>query len=150
MLSQANLLEVAEIRKVDNGHVAGTTTITTSAVDMQGYEAVCFVADLGTVTDGCVLSLTAQDCATSGGSYATIVDQAGNNVASSATASGSSNTVLATDIVRPQKRYVEGVLARGTQNAAVNTILAILYRAKAEPVKQGTTVLASYNGAATS
>ena len=58
--------------------------------------------------------------------------------------------MLATDIVRPQKRYVEGVLARGTQNAAVNTILAILYRAKAEPVKQGTTVLASYNGAATS
>lgn len=149
MLSQANFLEVAEIRKVSNGAAAGTSAVTTSAVDMQGYEAVCFVADLGTVTDGSVLSLTAQDCATSGGTYTTLVDQAGNNMASSFTALGSSNTVLATDVVRPQKRYVEGVLARTTQNAVVNTILAILYRAKTEPVKQGTTVLASYNGAAT-
>jgi hypothetical protein len=146
MLGNANLLEIAEIRKIDNGHVAGTTTITPTSIDMSGFDAIAVIADLGTVTDNCVLNLKLQSGAKSDGTDAAdMKDPAGNVVGTgNLTAATSSNTMLAVDATRPNQKYVTPVLARGTQNAVINTMLAILYRAKAVlPVAQGTTVLKS-------
>lgn len=145
MLANANLLEIAEVRKIDNGHVAGQTTITPTSIKMDGYDGIAVIVDLGTVTDGCVLNLKLQEGSASNGSDAAdLKDPAGNVIGTgNITAATNSNQLLMTDVARPAKEYVTVVFARGTQNAVINTMLAILYRAKQLPVTQGTTVIKS-------
>ncbi len=128
------------ITKISNGAGAGTTDVVSSVLDMAGYDSVLFVADLGTVTDGSVLQLKPSENdanSTSGGTALT-----GGNTPS-VTASGNSNSVLASEVIRPAKRYVFCTLSRGTQNAVVNTLLAIQYKAKAVPVTQPASLIAS-------
>jgi hypothetical protein len=135
-----NLLTDTKVVKVSNGAGAGTTAVTGSHVDMTGYDGVLFLADLGTVTDNCVLSLKAQD-----GALANDSDQADISGATTGnlTASGNSNSLVLLDLVLPQKRYVRPVLGRTTQNAVVNTILAILYRAAGKPTVADASVILS-------
>ncbi|HEY2250914.1 MAG TPA: hypothetical protein VGH74_07620 [Planctomycetaceae bacterium] len=145
MLGNVNLLEIAEIRKIDNGHAAGTTTITPTSIDMSGFDAIAVVVDLGAVTDGSVMDLKLQSGAASNGSDAAdMKDAAGNVLHAGLTGATSSNAMIAVDATRPNQRYVTAVFARGTQNAVINTMIAILYRFRnSAPVAQGATVLAS-------
>lgn len=132
--------EVVKTIKAHNGASAGTTAQTTSAIDMQGYDGVRFIADLGTVVDASVLTLTvyANDSnAASGGTAIT------NGASASVTASTSSNTLMIVDVMQPSKRYVYATLTRTTQNATLNTIICELYRAKSAAITQDTTVLTS-------
>lgn len=140
MLGSCGLLELAEVRVVGNAVSAGTSTQTLASIDMSGYDAIAVVCSLGTVTDACILNLKLQTGAQSNGSDAADITGA---TTGNITASSSSNKVLAVDVVRPTGRYVTTVLARGTQNAAINCFLAFLYRAKSVPVTQGSTVLGS-------
>lgn len=140
MLGNNGLLELAEIRHVGNAVSAGTSTQTLTSIDMSGYDAITVACDLGTVTDGSVLNLKLQTGAQSNGSDAADVTGA---TTGNITASTSSNKILAVDLIRPTGRYVTAVLARGTQNAAINCFVALLYRAKSVPVTQGSTVLGS-------
>ena len=143
MLGNNQLLELVEVRKVHNGASAGQTTITPTPIDMAGFDGIAVLADLGTVTDACVLNLKLQQGDQSGGGDAAdILDPAGNVVGTgNITAASDSNKILAVDVVRPTGRYVTPVLARGTQNAVVNTIIALLYRSKEPtPVTQGATI----------
>jgi hypothetical protein len=139
-MSLANLLTDTKVVKVNSGAAAGQTAVTATHVDMTGFDGVMFIADLGTVTDGCVLSLKAQD-----GALANDSDQADISGAATAnfTAATSSNTAIVLDVVLPQKQFVRCVLSRTTQNAVVNTILAILYRAKTKPAAVDASVIAT-------
>jgi hypothetical protein len=112
---------------------------------MLGYDAIQVICDLGTVTDGSVMDLKLQQGAASNGSDAAdMKDPAGNVIHAGFTGATSSNTVIAVDATKPSKRYVTVVFARATQNAVINTMIAILYRSSnALPVTQGATVLAS-------
>ena len=66
---------------------------------------------------------------------------------------GSANTVLEFDadsgkllrceVVTPRERYVRGVVVRGTENAVINSVIAIQRRGRAVPLTQSTTVSAS-------
>lgn len=142
-----NLLKDCLIVKVSSGAAAGQTAVTGTHVDLGvsagplgGYDGVCFIADLGAVTDGSVLSLKAQD-----GALSNDTDQADITGATTATltAATSSNKLVVLDVLNPQKRYVRPVLGRTTQNAAVNTIIAILYRAKNRPAIADASVILS-------
>jgi hypothetical protein len=136
-----NLLKDCKFLVVKNAVAAGTTTQTTSTVDMAGYDAVTFIAELGTVTDDSVLTLKAQDGTDSGGSGAADITGA---TTAAFTAATSSNTMIVLDVIAPQARYVTAVLTRATQNAAINCIIAILHRSKSRPVTQSAThVIAS-------
>jgi hypothetical protein len=136
----ANLLTDTKVVKVHNGAGAGTSAQTSTHVDMTGFDGVMFIADLGTVTDNCVLTLKAQD-----GAKSDNTDQADISGATTAafTAATSSNTAIVLDVVEPQKQYVRAVLGRTTQNAVLNTIIAILYRAKSKPTAVDASVIAS-------
>ncbi len=124
---------------------AGTSQQTGTAVDMsgadlnaqEGFDAVCFVCVLNTVVDGCVLSIAAKEADDSG--LSTNVNTVTGSTSATFTASGSSNTLLVCDVVRPKQRYVAPVINRTTQNATIGGVIAIRYRAR----KLGITQLAA-------
>jgi hypothetical protein len=142
-----NLLPDIQITQVSNGAAAGTSEVDSSILDMSGYDGVMFVASLATVVDACVLTLTPQD---------NTLNQTGGMTAITGitaptfTASTSSNTLMVVDVYRPQSRYVRAAFTRTAQNATLNNIVAIQYKASKKPTTQGTTVLASAFGPASS
>jgi hypothetical protein len=80
-----DLSKECKFARIFNAQGAGTTTLTSSAFDLQGqsqaglagaaanaktgFDAVCIVIAVGTATATTVLTINVQDCATSGGSY---------------------------------------------------------------------------------
>jgi len=135
---EMSLLKNVEIVKCLNYTAAGTSdTLSGAILDMQGHDGVCFVAALGDITSGAVLTLAAQDGAASNLSDAAAITGAG---ALTAGASDYDNKLLVLDVYRPKKRYIRATLARATQNAVVENIVALLYNVKSKPVTQGSTV----------
>jgi hypothetical protein len=153
MLGSAQLLEVADIRRVAGATAAGTTTLT-NTVDMKGFDAIAYIVVVSGIVNGAQPVLTMQDGAASNGSdAATMTDANGSNIATAAVTLGASPTtgLIIGDVVRPEKRYVTGSLARATQNIAVDAVIAVLYRARAElPPTPATAYLASLNKLAAS
>jgi hypothetical protein len=125
------LLESVLTSKVHNGATAGTTLQTTSATDTAGYDGIVFIADFAGVTDGSVITLTPLTATVSTTSGGTAVSNATN---AAFTASTSSNSIIACDVIKPANRYVYATVGRTTQNAVLNTVIAQLYRARNLPV----------------
>jgi hypothetical protein len=125
---------------VNTGATAAQTAVTSSAVDMAGFDAISFVATLAAVTDTSVLTLTVYENATNSNSGGTAISGAATTPF---TASTSSNTALIVDVIRPSKRYTYCTLTRTTANAVVSNIVSIQYRSKSLPVSQGSAIIAS-------
>lgn len=136
-----NLLKNCKIMQIQNGSAAGTTAVTSNTIDTAGYNAVCCIASLGTVTSGAVIQLNAQEGAQSGGGDATTIT--GGSTPSVTDAGTSSNKILITDVLRLTQRYFTANLTRTTQNVVVNCMIAILYQTDNIPVTLDTSVLAS-------
>jgi len=115
---------------------AAATTITSSAVDTAGFNECTFIVPLGTIVSGAVTSLKVQqssdDAATD-----TYDDLLGSN---QAIADTDDDKLKYVTIVRPQKRYLKCIVTRGTQNATIGGIIAILHRSRTRPVTQGANV----------
>lgn len=135
------LLPEISVSRVSNAAAAAQTDINGTAVDMQGWEGVTFVAALGDVTATSVLSMKAQQGAASNGSDGVDVTGSATN-AFTAGASDADNKLLVVDVVNPTSRYVRPVLSRGTANAVVDGIIAIRYRGRKVPATADSTVLA--------
>ena len=133
-----------KITQVENSAAAGTTTLTSDILDMQGYDGVIFIADLGDVTDTSVLTLTGLVNATNDTTTPTSL---ANTATFTAGASDADHKLLFVDVgpgsFTQTDRYAYCTLARATANAVVDGIIAIQYRARSLPVTQGSTVLAS-------
>lgn len=113
---------------------AGTSAITSSAVDTAGFDGCLFIVPLGTIVAGAVTSLKVQQCDTSGGSYA---DLTGSN---QTIADTDDDKLLYVDVFRPREQFLKLVVSRATQNATIGGIIAILYNARNRPVTHGTGV----------
>jgi hypothetical protein len=111
---------------------AAATAINGNRVDMQGFEGVMFVCVTGAITSGAVTSIKAQQGNASSGTT-NLSDAADLAGTSQAIADDDDGQIFVIDINRPQKRYVRPVVGRATQNAVIQTCLAIQYgpRAKA-------------------
>jgi hypothetical protein len=136
-----NLIKDINVVRVQNAAAAGTTTLTSSVIDMTGYDGVVYVALLGDVTINSVLTLTAKENTINGttgtptsGPAATYTDADGTTA---------DNKMLVVDEYRPQKRYSYCTLARATANAAVDGIIAIQYRSTKKPSTLDASVIAS-------
>ncbi len=141
-----NLLEVITPVTIANPAAAGTSLITSSALDTAGYDGVQFIVSLGAVTDNCVLTLTPLVNATNSNSGGTAIT---NATTAAFTAATSSNTLIVSDVIKPSKRYVYCTLGRTTQNAVLNCIIAVLYRPRTIPtVQAAANVIASAIGGA--
>ncbi len=163
MAGYFNLLKSVKVIRVQDAAVAGTSDLTGTTVDTQGYDACMFVYGVGTLTSTQVTKLKCQSGTDSAGSGASDIQGS----ATAAMADGDSNKLLILDVVRPApgpstgttsypsgtnpspgfgggyvpNRYLTPVLDRGTANAVVDFGIAILYNTRKAPLAtQDTTV----------
>jgi hypothetical protein len=125
-----------------NAVAAGVTVQNGAVIDMSGFEGVIFVALLGALTATQVTALKAQTGNANDGSDA--ADITGAVTANMADAD--SNKILVLDVFRPQKRYVRGVVTRGTANAVIDGLLVIQYGAKSRPSVNDATTTSQTKG----
>lgn len=100
---------------------------TGAAVDMQGYDRVKFIYQLGGIVNGGSLSTWAVESAESNLGNATNVTNAENTsqqVALVNVTNTYNNTVQVLDIFRPQKRYVSVVVDAVTANITLMGVVA--------------------------
>lgn len=139
-----NFLVNNKLAVVEVAATAAQTALESDVVDMNGFDTVTFLALLGDVSDGSVLTLTIQHGALADGS-----DMANTGVAATFTA-GASNAdskILAVEGHHPTKRYCRARLTRTTANAVVGGIIAIQSNPKVAPVTQDASLIASDFGA---
>lgn len=133
-----NLLKNAAFETLANDQAAGQTTISSSVVDMAGYDSVCFITKLGTLDAGAVVGVKIQQGAASNLSDA--ADLADTNIAP---ADDDDDKLVLHDIHRPQERYLRVQVTRATADAEIDCILARKYNPKSAPVTQDTDHVAS-------
>lgn len=101
---------------------AGITPVTSEAVDTLGYTGVAFLIHFGAIVTGAVTSIKVRV-----GSQANMSDAADVATSSQTVTDASDNKIFIVDINRPYERYLDLVTTRGTQNATIDSITAILY-----------------------
>lgn len=140
MKDKFELLRDSKVLVVEAAAAAAQTLLTTDVVDMQGFDSVVFIVLLGDVTDTSALALTAYTNDTNDTNSPT---ELALPVSFTAGASDADNKLLILELHKPRDRYVYATLARGTANAVVNGILAVLTNARERPVAQDAVVIAS-------
>jgi len=120
-----NLSGVVKLLKVQDHTAAGTSTVTSSAIDMLGYTGVLVLSSFGTAASGNTVKLQQSSDDGSADDYS---DLTGTSVTS-----GTSDEDVWVDLYRPQKRYIKAVFARGT-SSTLESVWAILYGPLSAPV----------------
>jgi len=115
---------------------AGTSDLTSEAVDCANADGVRFICGFGTITSGAVTSTKVRQGAASNMSDG--ADLAGT---AQTVADDDDNQIVITEIIRPQERYVDHVIDRGTQNAVVDFLIAELFFTRNQPVTQDSLVV---------
>jgi len=134
-----NLSKSIKITRVSASAAAGTSDVTGSVLDMQGFDGVLFIASFGTLTATQVTSLKAQQGSQSDGSD--MADLEGSKVGPLADGDGGKCLVL--DLFRPGKRYVRAVVDRGTANAVVDDVIAVQYCGTKAPTTHDAATIAA-------
>lgn len=137
------LLERIRLVRCMNAVAAGTSDQNGTGVDMQadgGYDGVLFIAAFGTLTATQVTSLKAQASDDDGSS------DAYNDIAGSDSGNlddGDDNECVLLDVARPVKRYIRPVVLRGTANAVIDGVFAVMYRGRSPASTQSSSVALS-------
>jgi cytochrome c oxidase assembly protein Cox11 len=126
-----------KVIRVMNGVVAGTSAQTSSAIDTAGFEGVKIYSAFGTITSGAVTTVKVQQSSDDGSADA-YADLLGTSVT---VADDDNNQVVVHDIYRPRERYLKVVIGRGTQNAVIDGVVAVLYGPKESPTTDDTTTV---------
>lgn len=136
-----NLSKDIKITVVEAAAAAAQTELVSDVLDMSGYEGVMFIALLGDVTSGSVLTLTAKGNSANSVSSPSPVSQ--GNATFTAGASDADSKILMVDVYKPPLRYMFSSLTRTTQDAIVGGVIAIQYCARTKPTTQAASVIAS-------
>ncbi len=118
---------------------AGSSAVTSDAIDMAGFEGVKLYIGFGAIVSGAVTSVKVQQSSDDGSSdaYSDLEDS------SVTVADDDDNKVVVIDIFRPRKRYLKVVTSRATQNATVDFLVAVQYGARKEPTSDDSTTVIS-------
>lgn len=131
-----NLLTELKVTRVANAASVATSDVTSTAVDMSGFETVVFVVAHGTITDG-TPDIHAEQSSDNGGSD-DFTDLAGSLVA---VADSDDNKLTLLEVHRPAKRYVRCIVDRaGSTGSVVDGIIAIQGWPRHMPVTQPSSV----------
>jgi len=129
-----NLSRFGKCTRVSNAAAAATTDVTSSSVDMQGFDSVTFYVSMGAIVAGAVTSVHAEQSADD----SSFADLEGTNIT---IADDDDNQVVILEIEQPSDRYVRVIVDRATQNATVDSIVAIQTKANKEPVTHDATTV---------
>lgn len=130
MANLHGLIHNVKLFKAADHSAAGTSDVTSAAIDTQGYHGVLVFTSFGTAASGNLLR--AQQSEDDGGSDA-YSDLEGTSVTS-----GSSDEDVWIDIYDPRKRYVKVVATRGT-SSTLESIWVMLYNPHRSPPDNTTT-----------
>jgi len=129
---------LVKVTRVMNAVAVGTTTQTSSEVDMAGFDGVRFILLFGTITDGTPSIKAQQDVVTG---MAGAADLAGSSVVAAAT---DDNKALVLDIKNPLERFLRVVVTRGGVTGCVlDGIIAEQYGATKAPIAHDASVALS-------
>ena len=120
---------------VASSRTAGQTAINGAMVDMQGYEGVVAVVEMGTIAATAVTSIKWQQSDTITSADFSDLEGTGIDLADD-----DDDEIFVSELYKPTKRYVRLVVSRGTANAALRAATYIQYKARSAPVTQGTDV----------
>lgn len=118
-----NLSYNVKITKVANYSSANTTAVTSSEIDMQGFDGVMFLTTIAVANAGNYLKVQ-QDTVTG---MASAADLTGTKVVCTG-----SNEVIGCDVYKPLERFVRAVVTR-TASTACGEIYAIQYNGRIKP-----------------
>ena len=133
------LLKTAKFDRVMVAQAAGLTNINGDSVDMTDFESVTFVAAFGAIVATAVTGLKAQQSSDDGAADA-FADILGTAIAIADT---DDNKILVLQIRHPTERWVRPVVTRGTANAIIDGVIAIIGEPARPPVTQPADVAAS-------
>jgi len=136
-MPQRNMGDNNEFAQHLTYQAAGTGTLTPSAgINTAGYEGVCFIIAMGAIAATSVVTAKLQQSSDDG------VADGYSDLAGTAKVIAAGNALLTTylDIYRPQKRYVKLIITIGTDTAAVNSVVAVLYDPRKYPVSHDATL----------
>jgi hypothetical protein len=117
---------------------AGTTDLTSEAVDTQNADLVRFICGFGAIVSGAATSVKARQ-----GAQSDMSDGADLENSKITVADTDDNKMTIVEIVRPRERYLDHIVDRGTQNATVDFLLVELYFKRKQPVTQDGTVVSA-------
>jgi len=123
------LSDNVKILKIQDHTAAGTSAVTSDAIDMNGYDSVMVLSSFGTAASGNTVKLQASSDDGSTDDYS---DLEGTSVSS-----GTSDEDVFVDLRRAPKRYIKAVFARGT-SSTLESVWAFLYNARSLPVDNTT------------
>lgn len=119
--------------------LASNTDSNSSRIDMANYEAVSFIAGVvDSVATGVATLTIEQNDADSDTGMAAISGSAAT--ATCAVNDDINSKVLASEVLKPMKRFVQAVRTSATANIAFGDVIALLVP-KRRPAVQGSTVL---------
>ena len=118
------LTDNLKITKIADHTTAGTSTVTSSAVDMQGYTCAVFVTSFGTAASDNTFTIQSSSDDGSADAY---TDLTGTQVGVS-----TSDEDVWEDICRPRERYLKIKADRGT-SSTLESIWVIQYGARSLP-----------------
>ncbi len=126
-----------KVTNVKTFQSAAQSTVTSTRVDMAGYEGVMFIVSMG-VIDGSATTTcyVRQDTATGMGGGAQI---AGTVIT---IADDDDDYAFVMDVYRPEERYLDVQVTRTTSNSEVESIVAIQYGARKVPVTHDSSTVA--------
>ena len=127
-----------KLTRVMNAKAAGATAQDGTAVDMQNWEGVLFVALFGTLTATQVTSIKAQQSTAKASGFSDLEDTKVGPLADD-----DGNKALVLDVKRPRERYVRLVVSRATANAGIDGVIAIQYGPRKAPATHDSTVASS-------
>lgn len=137
-----NLISNAKFIVCTPDAAAAMTDLDGAVIDMaqdEGYDGILISAHLGDVAATALANLRLMGSAAADGSAPTVENE--TLALAAAGASDQDDKLLLLDTRCPANRYVFSRLIRGTANVAVNSIIAVLYKARKTPVTQGADVL---------
>lgn len=127
------LSETTKLTRVSNAVAAGTTAIESASIDTSGFDGVSFVVATGAIVSGAVTSIKLQGSADD--ADWSDLEKTGQTIADD-----DDNKVFVADVLLPTHKYIRCVVSRATQNATIDSIVAMQYRASHEPVEHDATV----------
>ncbi len=141
-MDNVSLLKDCKISRLMNDVAAGTSTQTSSVVDMAGFDSALFIFLIGDSTNGSVELLTVLGNSTNSNSGGTGETGA---TAGKTDPDGTSldNGMYIIEIHRPSQRYLYATFARGTANCVIDGLICIQFNAKSVPQSLVSTVIAS-------
>ncbi len=115
-----NLIKNVKLAKIENTTAAGQTVLTSTTVDMAGYDGCLFLISFAVIAGSAVTSIEVHT-STDDSSYTALL---GTGVT---VADDDDNGLFWVDIHKPLERYLRLIVNRATQDSTLDCVIALQY-----------------------